>query len=172
MTILGRELSQDERESLERLAHSRKAEARLVDRAKLILAAADGRRKMEVCRAIGKDKHTVDLWIGRFLERGIEGLCDLARSGAPCRYTEEEKAEVLQAALTPPQQLGLPFGRWTHDRLAAYINEQKTRIAEILRAEGLRWHHEETWYGERVDPAFAEKRGPSSARTKLLAKRR
>ncbi len=75
--------------------------------------------------------------------------------------------EVIAAALTNPQSLGLPYGCWTLDRLEAYLNEQKdipikrSRIGEILLAEGLRWRRQETWFGERVDPEFAEKRGPS-----------
>jgi acetylornithine deacetylase/succinyl-diaminopimelate desuccinylase-like protein len=38
---------------------------------------------------------------------------------------------------------------------------KKTRIFEILQAEGLRWRKQETWFGERLDPEFAEKRGAS-----------
>src|SRR4051794_25143179 len=70
-----------------------------------------------------------------------------------------------------PRSLGLSFASWTLDRLTAYLNEQKgiaikrTRIDELLLAEGLRWRSQETWFGERVDPAFAEKRGPSSRST-------
>jgi transposase len=69
--------------------------------------------------------------------------------------------------LTNPQELGLPFASWTLDRLAAYLCEvrglpmKRTRIDELLLREGLRWRTQETWFGERVDPAFAEKRGSS-----------
>ncbi len=51
------------------------------------------------------------------------------------------------------------------DRLTTYIHEvkgipiQRSRIGEILLHEGLRWRKQETWFGERVDPEFAEKRG-------------
>jgi hypothetical protein len=70
--------------------------------------------------------------------------------------------------------LGRSFASWTLDRLAAYLAEHKditmrrSRIDELLIAEGLRWRKEETWFGERVDPAFAEKRGPSNNSTWLL----
>jgi transposase len=73
---------------------------------------------------------------------------------------------VLQAARTRPSELGLPYASWTFERLAAYVKEQlglhlkKTRIFEILQEEGLRWHKQETWFGERLDPEFAETRGP------------
>lgn len=34
---------------------------------------------------------------------------------------------------------------------------QRSRIDEILLHKGLRWREHETWFGERVDPAFAKK---------------
>jgi hypothetical protein len=42
---------------------------------------------------------------------------------------------------------------------------QRSRIDEILLHEGLRWRKHETWFGERVDPAFTEKRGRSKRST-------
>src|SRR5205085_7975492 len=74
--------------------------------------------------------------------------------------------------LTKPDDLGLPFGSWTLDRLAAYLQERKglgigrTRVGEILQAEGLRWRTQETWFGERVDPDSVQNRGRSSRCTK------
>jgi transposase len=77
---------------------------------------------------------------------------------------------VINAALTRPADLGLPFACWTLDRLVAYLGEQgiamrRSRISEIFIQEGLTWRHEETWFGERVDPEFAEKRGASRRST-------
>jgi hypothetical protein len=52
--------------------------------------------------------------------------------------------------------------------LVAHLSEQgiamrRSRISEIFIQEGLKWRHEETWFGMRVDPDFAQKRGLSSA---------
>lgn len=72
---------------------------------------------------------------------------------------------VVQTALTDPQTLELPFGSWTLDRLKNSLNEVKgiaikrSRIGEILLKEGLRWRQQERWFGVRVDPDFAQKRG-------------
>ena len=107
-------------------------------------------------------------WWKRFEQQGLTGLEDAPRPGAPARYTVENKARVLEAALTRPTDLGLAFNCWTFERLAAYVHEhlgiqmKKTRIFEILHKEGLRWRQQETWFGERLDPDFAKKRGPSS----------
>lgn len=177
MSLLGRELTMEEREALERLAGSQKTEHRLVVRAGIILAAARESGMMAVCRAIGKDKHTVRTWVDRYLARGIDGLHDLPRCGHPCVYTPEQRAEVVRLSLTHPNELGLPLAHWTFTRLADYMHEVKkvpisrSRIAEVLEEEGLRWHHEEGWYGKRLDPAFVEKRGPSSGRTVVATRR-
>ena len=85
--------------------------------------------------------------------------------------TSQLRKRMPVTALTDPKRLDLPFGSWTLDRLAAYLSEHKgiaikrSRIDEILLKEGLRWRRHETWFGERVDPAFAEKRGGSRAST-------
>jgi len=42
---------------------------------------------------------------------------------------------------------------------------KRSRIDEIPFAEGLRWRQQESWFGERVDPEFAEKRGASKRST-------
>jgi transposase len=118
------------------------------------------------------DRDTVRAWLKRFNALGLAGLEDAARSGRPRTYTVGEVGEVVAAALTHPKGLGLPFASWTLDRLEAYLNEAKgvaikrSRIDEILLAEGMRWRKQETWSGERVDPEFAEKRGASPGSTR------
>src|SRR3954449_4082462 len=167
-----RELAPEERQALEHLASSRTAQARFVERAQLLLAVAEGRRPSQVAKDLGLSRPTVYTRIRRFNERGLHGLEDRPRSGRPHTYTAEQRAEVIAAALSDPKGLGLPFGCWTLDRLRDYLNEQKgipikrSRIGEILVDEGLKWRHQETWFGERVDPAFAEKRGPSRPSTR------
>ena len=166
-----RQMTQEETESIKRWAHSRTEPARTVERAKIILLASQGERVGQIAQQLGIGADTVRLWLKRFNQEGLAGLEDRARSGAPPTYTPEQVGEVIAASLTNPQSLGLPFGCWTLDRLEAYLNEQKdipikrSRIGEILLAEGLRWRGQETWFGERVDPEFAQKRGSSSGST-------
>jgi transposase len=162
-----RELTADERAELERVARSRTGEARLVQRAKIILGLAGGGRPSRVAAEVGVGRMAAYDWLKRFNAGGIPGLKDRPRSGRPPTYTADQRAEVVAAALTKPEALGLPFASWTLDRLAAYLAEHKkipikrSRVDEILVAEGLRWRKQETWFGERVDPEFAAKRGRS-----------
>jgi transposase len=174
MALYVRELTAAEHESVRRLAHARTEPARLVERARIIWLSSQGQRVPAVASALRLTRATVRQWLKRFNAAGLEGLRDQPRAGRPPTYTPEDVGEVIARSLTDPRSLGLPFASWTLDRLAAYLNEPKgitlkrTRIDELLLAEGLRWRSQETGFGERVDPAFAEKRGPSSRSTPRL----
>ncbi len=166
-----RVMTDEEARTLRELAHSRTTEARLRDRARICWLASQGQRVAAIKAELGIADGTVRLWIGRFNAGGLDGLRDRRRGGRPATYPPAAVGELVAASLTDPRDLGLPFASWTLDRLAAYLHEdrgitmKRSRIGEILHAEGLRWRTQETWFGERPDPAFAEKRGPSSAST-------
>ena len=174
MALRLRELTPEEQASVRRLAHSRTEPARRVERARIIWLASRGQRVPAIAAELRLSQATVRQWLKRFQTHGLEGLRDQPRAGRPPTYTPEEVGEVIALSLTDPRSLDLPFASWTLDRLAAYLNEAKgiainrTRIDELLLAEGWRWRSQETWFGERVDPAFAEKRGPSSRSTRRL----
>ena len=167
-----RALTEAEATELRALAHGRKTEVRLRDRARICWLAHQGRRVPPIAAELGVCPATARTWIKRCNAAGPDGLRDAGRSGRPPTYTAEEVGAVVEASLTKPDELGLPFGCWTLDRLEAYVNEtlgipiKRSRIGDLLVAEGLCWRQQETWFGERPDPAFAAKRGPSSASTR------
>ena len=111
------------------------------------------------------------MWLKRFNAQGVAGLEDASRSGRPATSSRDEIRVVVATALTDPKELDQAFGSWTFDRLAHYLREQKgiaikrSRIHEVLHAEGLRWREQESWFGARVDPDFAQKRGRSRPST-------
>src|SRR5207248_9838125 len=144
----------------------------------IALGLADRERPAHLAARLGVTPAIVYEWLHRFNAEGVAGLADRHRAGRPPTYTADQKAEVIAAALTRPESLGLPFGSWTLDRLQAYLAEHKgigikrIRIDEILIAEGLRWRKQETWFGQKVDPEFAAKRGRSKSSTRPRRKGR
>ena len=171
MTLRVRAVSDEEREELGRMARSRTLGAGLVRRARIVMHALEGLKAPEVCARMDLCGATVRHWLKRFNEGGLEGLAEDVRTGRPPTYSAEQRSAVIETALSRPADLGLPFASWTLDRLVACLAEQgigmrRSRISEILIQEGLRWRHEETWFGARVDPDFARKRGQSSSSTR------
>ena len=170
MTLRVRAVSEEEREALGRMARSRTVGAGLVRRAQIVLHALESLKAPEISARMELCGATVRHWLKRFNARGLAGLEEDVRSGRPPTYSAEQRSAVINAALTRPADLDLPFACWTLDRLVAHLSEQgitmrRRRISEIFIQEGLKWRREETWFGERVDPDFARKRGRSSSST-------
>ncbi|MGO8951087.1 MAG: helix-turn-helix domain-containing protein [Ktedonobacterales bacterium] len=157
--------SGEERAAVERIARSRTAQARQVERAKVVLAALAGEGVGAIAQRFHLAPATVYLWLHRFDVQGLAGLADQPRGGRPPTYTREQVGTIVATALSDPQTLGQVYSSWTLDRLAAYLAEhegiamKRSRLDELLLAEGLRWRKQESWFGERVDPEFAQKRG-------------
>ena len=139
----------------------------------MVLGVEAGETAPAVARRLGIGTEVARQWVKRFNAEGLAGLEDRPRAGRPPTYTAEQVGQGLATAVTNPTTLGLPFGCWTLDRLTAYLHERppeaggslpisRSQLDRLLSGEGLRWRKEETWFGERVDPAFAEKRGRSS----------
>jgi transposase len=168
MTLRLRELSEDERVAVQRIARSHTLGAGLVRRAQIVVHAMDGLKAPEISARMDLCANTVRHWLNRFNARGVDGLEEDVRTGRPPTYTAEQRSAVITAALTRPTELGLPFASWTLDRLVAHLSShgiamRRSRISAIVIREGLKWRHEETWFGERVDPDFAKKGGRSSS---------
>jgi transposase len=140
-----REMTPDEIESISRLRQSRTAPARLVERAQMIGLARQGLTAPTIDKAVPMEARTVRLWLRRFNAAGLDGLQDASRSGRPTTYTPAEVGEVLAAVLTNPRRVGLPFANAEKG-----LPIKRSRIDELLIAEGLRWRTQETWFGERA----------------------
>jgi transposase len=160
-----RPVTDEEREALEPIRRSRKAEQRQVERARIILGLAEGRRPSEIAAEVGRSEPTVYACLHRFNQRGLDSLKDERRSGRPMTYNEEERGRMVVTAKTRPWLLGLEYTHWTLDRLVEYVNQglnipiSRSQLGEILHLEGLKWYQEQTYFTESPDPQFAEKRG-------------
>ncbi len=164
--LMLRPLTSEEQEQLTKLSRSRTAAQRLVERAQIILAVQAGSRRAAIAQQMGRDPDTITRQVQRFNRLGLAGLQDEARPGRPLVYSESERGAMIAAARTHPQSLGQPFGHWSLSRLVQYVQEQlhltisRAQLARVLEAEGLKWYQEQTYFTERPDPQFAEKRGP------------
>lgn len=160
-----REIQDEERKYLESLSRSRTAEKRMVERTQIIVRRAAGERPGQIAADLSIKGDTVTRWVKRFNEAGVAGLRDREGRGRKAQYDEKARGQMIAVVRTKPQALGLPFASWSIRRLCRYLNEQeaigvsRAQLARILVAEGLRWYQEQTYFTERPDPQFVEKRG-------------
>src|SRR5687768_3422757 len=91
----------EERKALEGLIANRNTPAKVVWRAEIILATADGLGTSEIMRRTGKSKTCVWRWQERFMHKGVAGLeRDKTRPPGRKPLTPEIKAKVLAKTAT------------------------------------------------------------------------
>jgi len=173
--IAVREVSAEERQEIERLAKSRTAAARVVQRAQIIWAMLEEPTLSSTDAGLraGVSKATGPKWVTRFNEQGVAGLEDEPRPGRPVSHDESVRSRLLNLALRKPRTLGYPFSLWTLARLQRAFEEREgihlsdSTIWEWVEAEGFRWKRQQSWFRDvaKHDPEFVEKRGPSSGHT-------
>ena len=147
-------LSREEREELERLAGGRKVPARVVERARIVLLAAEGKQNQEIARLCGVTRRTASLWRRRFVEKRIAGILkDAPRSGRRPRISEEVIREIVRKTTQET-----PEGRthWSTRSLAQAMGLSPRTIGRVWRRHGLKPHLTRTFKLSR-DPKFLEK---------------
>jgi transposase len=114
-------LTGSQRRELKRLIRAGRTEQRMVIRAKIVLAAADGYSNTAIARLLAVGEDTVRKWRGRWRAApGVASLGDAKRSGRPPKFTAVQVARVKAIACTPPQEAGLPLARWSCPELARH----------------------------------------------------
>ena len=143
----------EDRATLERWLARRKTAAGLAQRARIVLDCAAGLDNKAVARRERVSAQTVGKWRSRFLLRGVEGLSDAPRSGAPRRHGDDEIERVLTLTL---EQKPRDATHWSTRSMAAVSGLSHTQVGRIWRAFGLQPHRSET-FKLSTDPWFIEK---------------
>jgi transposase len=141
-------------QELERLSRSRTEEARLVERAKIILACLSGKRNDEIAVEHKTQPATVGVWRKRFAAEGLAGLHDKERSGKPPTYPAAELKQRIINKLESPPPSGL--ATWDGGSLAQALKVSDDAVWRVLRKEGIQLRRHRSWCIS-TDPEFAEK---------------
>lgn len=163
-------LSMEQRSMLESLARSRTAAQRECERAKVLLAYAQGKAPTAIQRALGVSRPTIYKCIDKALAAGVAtGLRDRYHRPHAAQISEAAKAWVVSLACRQPKDLGLAAELWTISALAEHVaahasdagfprlaQAAKATVWRILDANELK-PHRVRYYLERRDAQFERK---------------
>ncbi|MGH9281862.1 MAG: helix-turn-helix domain-containing protein [Acidimicrobiales bacterium] len=127
-------LTGGDREVLERWARGARTPQSLARRARIVLASAAEATNLEVAEQLSVSPSTVAKWRARFIDRGLSGLQDRPRSGAPRRITEEQERMILEQLRDSPP---LPASRWSTRSMAQETGLSQSAISRIWRRHGI-----------------------------------
>lgn len=147
-------LTDDDRAVLSQWVRAGSTQQRLVLRAKIILAAAEGQATQDIAAALGQRPATVSKWRLRFAQGGIAALQDEPRPGRPAQYGEQHELRVL-ALLDQDPPPG--YGEWNGRLLAEALGDvSPDYVWEVLHSYGISLQQRHSWCVS-TDPEFAAK---------------
>ena len=131
-------ISDGQREVLESLASSRAAAYRLVQRAQVLLLAADGVSNSEISEVARVSRPTVLAWRAQFEKDGLVGFGEVAKGRGPKPSISDEKvAEIVDLTLHSK-----PEGEthWSCRSMATKVGVSSASVQRIWSARGLKPH--------------------------------
>jgi len=147
-------LSEEETKTLQGWSRRGKNEHRLVERAKIILLADEGRTNEQIARALKTRTARVSKWRQRFGRKRLAGLGDAERSGKPAKYDQNTEKRVLGLLDEPPPK---GYSQWNGRLLAEALPEiSKDQVWRILRRHDICLERRRSWCIS-TDPEFGPK---------------
>jgi transposase len=148
------ELNSEQRQALERMARSRSLPARVVERARIVLLAAEGLENKQIAQRMGMTPEKAARWRNRFRAGGITALeKDAPRPGRTRTITERQVKKIVAMTL---HQKPANATHWSTRSLARATGISEASVRSIWRAHGLKPHQLRTFKLSR-DPNFTEK---------------
>lgn len=131
-------LTEEERERLEAMSRSRTLEGRLVQRAKMVLLAAEGLSNRNIGARLGIDYRTVMCWQNRFRKQGFDGIeKEVPGRGRKPRIQAETILEVVERTLKAKPE---DATQWSLRRMAQASGLSKSTVHRICQTRGLKPH--------------------------------
>lgn len=163
-------LTVQDRAELSRLAGSRSEPAAVVERAKMLLAFADGKSVATIAKELATNRPRVDRCVTKALQVGpLTALSDLPGRGRSPQMSPEDRTWVVSLACQKPKDLGYSFELWTTQLLMKHVRSHceahghpalkrigRGTISKILTKAEVR-PHKIQYYLERRDPDFDAK---------------
>ena len=147
-------LTPEDRHILTRRVRASTTEQRMVVRAQVVLAAADGQPTEAIAAALALRSATVSKWRRRFAAHGLAGLADAPRPGPRRRYDAASEHRILKQLDAPP-----PDGHatWTGSLVATALGDvSPDEVWRVLRRHRIHLRRRRSWCLS-TDPAFATK---------------
>jgi len=147
-------LTSEERQTLQSWVRSGTTEARMAERAQMILLLDEGKTNAEVAERLRTRGARVSKWRTRFAGERLTGLADARRPGKPPRYDADTERRILAALDDPPPK---GHATWTGRLLAQHLGDVPAHhVWRVLREHQIHLRRRRSWCVS-TDPEFASK---------------
>ncbi len=149
-----RPLTPDESKELTRLSRSQTAPAAQVDRARALLAIADGASYTAAAHRVGRGHNeTISAWVSRFNREGLSAVRPHHGGGPRIRYGADAQQRILAEWARAPEREADGTATWSLSLLQKALRQASDGLPRVstftiwrtLHEAGLSWQKSRTW---------------------------
>src|SRR5689334_3590519 len=149
-----RPLTAEERQELIRLSRSLSAPAAQVERARALLAIADGATYTAAAHQVGRrHTETISAWVSRFNRAGLAAVRPGHGGGARIHYGADAQQRILAEWARTPQRAQDGTATWSVNLLQRALRRAPDGLPQVstytiwrtLHEAGLSWQKSRTW---------------------------
>ena len=132
----------------------------------MIILAHKRFSRREIARCVDCSPTSVSNWMNRWIDDPPENkhdirewLKDHPRSGAPCRFSIDQRTQIIALACEKPEDHGLPVTTWTSEEIRQALikknivhNISRRHVSRILLEVDLKPHRSRYWLNGKPDP--------------------
>ena len=147
-------VSEDQRRQLKQWLAAQGTPQQVALRARIVLAAGDGKSEASIAAQMQVDRKTVRLWRERFALQGLPCLWEIAPGrGRKATFSAERIKAVIDATL---QSKPSGMTHWSCRLMAANQGLSKSTVSTLWRSHNIKPHRSKTFKLSR-DPKFLQK---------------
>jgi transposase len=166
-------LTEDEQTGLDQLVRRHNISQQIALRARVILAAGQGKTNSAIAAALAVSINLVQRWRNRWAKAqtisyddlSIEDrLQDAPRPGAPLKITADQRCQIEALACEKPEKSGRPISQWTAREIADELMTRQIvasisgrHAARLLKEADLKPHLNRYWLTPAYEADFAAK---------------
>jgi len=166
-------LTEEEQQGLDHLVRRHNVGQQIAVRARVILAAGQGKTNSAIAAALAVSLHLVQRWRNRWAtaqtisydDLSIEDrLQDAPRPGAPIKITADQRCQIEALACEKPEKSGRPISQWTAREIADELLKREIverisgrHAARLLKEADLKPHLNRYWLTPVYEADFEAK---------------
>jgi transposase len=134
-----------------------------------LLLTLEGQRPGWVAEVLGLTRQSLNLWMHKVNEKGLESLKPVKRPGRPARLTAQVQRELEEQLERSPEEFGLNRVRWDGPTLVAHL---KTRFGIHLKVrQAQSWMHQLGYRMKRSGYTYLQARSEDAKKFRRTLKK-
>jgi transposase len=134
-----------------------------------LLLTLEGQRPGWIAEVLGLTRQSLNLWMHKVNEQGLESLKPVKRPGRPARLTPQVRRQLEEHLEKSPEEFGLNRARWDGPTLVVHLKNQFGIHLKVRQAQS--WMHQLGYRMKRAGYTYLQSRSEDAKKFRRKLKK-